>query len=152
MDEKRNEKVCSKENIRRRYTVICVVSNKKVINTKIIQGSCCAIKFQEFLEDTINKLNKNKTYSILLDNAKIHKSKIIQKYLETQSKLKFIYNVAYSPEYNPIEYVFSKTKTQIRNKRITNKNIKKNIKYSFNKVTKTDLKNYFNKCLSTLNN
>lgn len=41
------------------------------------------------------------TKYLLMDNARIHHSKIVKTYLET-TNLKTIYNVAYCPEYNPI--------------------------------------------------
>ena len=51
--------------------------------------------------------------SILLDNARIHHSRLLKAYMENISN-KVIYNVPYSLEYNPIEKVFSIIKHKLR--------------------------------------
>jgi len=132
--------------IKKRYTLICAVSNKKVVHYKIIDGSSNAIIFKNFLEELNNKTSNNKY--LLLDNARIHHSKIVKEYMEHISH-KLIYNAPYSPEYNPIEKVFSKIKTLVRQKSNNGipKKLQNNIKYSLKKITSSDLTNYFNKSL-----
>ena len=137
-----------KKHTRQRYTVISVISNKKVMNTKIIKGSCNGEQFKKFIDETIELLG-NTNYSILLDNARIHHSRLIKQMQNQQ--LKFIYNLPYSPEYNPIEHVFSKIKNIIKNKTNTNKNIIKHINTSFKQITRTNLRNYYATCIEKLN-
>jgi transposase len=94
------------------------------------------------MKKVVSKLT-NKKY-ILMDNARIHHSKIVKEYMKTIEH-EIIYNVPYSPENNPIELVFSKFKSIIRNKDNSTVNkMMKNITISFNKITKTDLMNFYN--------
>jgi len=50
-----------------------------------------------------------------LDNAKFHKSKDVIDNIE-KSKNKIIYSLAYNPNLNPIENLFSHFKNHIKNK------------------------------------
>ena len=47
-----------------------------------------------------------KKLAIILDNASLHKSKIIKKFLEKNQGIKLFFLPPYSPEYNPIEQVW----------------------------------------------
>jgi len=82
-----------------RYTVICAVSNKKIITTKIIKGSAYAVHFLDFLKNNLSNLNNK---YLLLDNSRIHHAKIVKEYMNTSSN-KLLFNVPYYPEFNPIE-------------------------------------------------
>ena len=58
-------------------------------------------------------MNGEEKIALFMDNLSAHKS---DKSKEEMNKLKFrwIFNVPYSPEYNPIEFVFSKVKQKFR--------------------------------------
>lgn len=130
-----------------RYTIISAVSNSKIINNQIILGSCNGTTFMKFIKDTIKKLSNKQKYYLLMDNARIHHYKLFKKYISKIKKCEIIYNVPYCPEFNPIERVFSKTKNIVKNNVITNDNLKLNIIDAFNKITSSDLNNYFLKSL-----
>lgn len=132
--------------IRKRYTLICAITNKKVLHYKTISGSSNALIFKEFLEELFAKGIENKY--LLLDNARIHHSKIVKEYID-QSSNKLVFNVPYSPEYNPIEMVFSKIKTLIRKKSNNKlpKNLLNNIRIAINKIKSIDLKHFYEKAL-----
>jgi transposase len=74
----------------------------------LIRGSFNNVKFTNFIEeDVLPHISSND--KILIDNARIHKSK---HFVEQIKKInmptdKFIYNVPYSPKYNPIKYAFN---------------------------------------------
>lgn len=131
-----------------RYTVTCAVKMNGEMETQIIKGSANANTFLTFIKNIVSKLPTNKITYILLDNARIHHAKILKTYLSGITNVKFIYNVPYCPEYNPIEKVFSEVKAIIRKKYITNSNITKIITKSFSKVKKRNIKQYFKKSLS----
>ena len=105
----------------------CIIKTKKSLNKKcytigmnidinsdidftLIEGSLKQDKLINFF----NKLNKNKikNRSFLMDNASIHKSKKMIKYIK-DNNLKVIYNIPYCSEYNPIEYIFSLLRKKI---------------------------------------
>ena len=72
-----------------------------------------------------------------MDNARIHHSKIVKKYIGT-TKHKILFNVPYMPEYNPIEKFFSEIKFYIRSKKNNHKKtcLINNINKFFNYVNK----------------
>lgn len=137
-----------KKHKRVRYTVICAISNNRIIYKQIINGSANAIIFLDFMKNLFVKLSPDKKFCIILDNARIHHSKIFKTYMETQNNIELIYNVPYSPESNPIEKVFSESKKYIKDKNINNKNIIKEINRAFSKVKKVNINNYFQKSLN----
>jgi transposase len=103
--------------------------------------------FKEFLEELENKGIKNKYY--LLDNARIHHSKIVKEYMKVSTN-KLLFNVPYSPEYNPIEMIFSKIKSIVR-KKSNNEIIRKllnNIRKAIKKIRRMDLYNSYTKSLT----
>lgn len=92
----------------------------------------------------------NKTSYILLDNARIHHALIVKNYMKTCSQINLIFNVPYSPEYNPIERVLIDVKSNLKNNKISNMNIQDKIKISFKKVFSTNINNYYSKSLTNL--
>lgn len=118
-----------------RYTIICAISNKKILNMKIVKNSADKYIFNEFITDTINK-NNLKGYHLLMDNAAIHHSRIVKETI-TKSNNYPLYNVAYTPELNPIELLFSKVKQQVRSYMDNHilDNLLNNIKTSFKNTT-----------------
>jgi len=134
----------TKKTKRIRYTVISAISNNNVIYNKYIKGSANAETFLQFIKE-LKKRIINDSY-ILLDNARIHHSKIVNKYIK-ENNINFIFNVPYCPEFNPIEKVFSQIKHILKTKKNNQKELLTNIKKSFNKVTGNNLYNYYKKSL-----
>ena len=134
---------CSINKIKR-YTLICAISNRKIIATKIISKTTNGEDFLDFIK---NDLRHIKNSYLFLDNARIHHYKKIKEYIVTTSN-KLIYNVPYSPEYNPIEMVFSKSKYIVR--KDWKRNLLDNIYKSIKNITATDLKSFYKKSLSEL--
>ncbi|MCJ7636344.1 MAG: IS630 family transposase [Nitrososphaeraceae archaeon] len=129
------------------YTVISAISNESIIHNEIIKGSSNAKSFKQFIIKVLEKINKPKY--LLMDNARIHHSKILKDYI-TATDSQIIYNVPYCPEYNPIEMIFSKVKRIIGSKNNRNETVlKKNICSSFNKVTTNDLSNCYSHSFSS---
>ena len=143
---KRIYKEFTKQKIR--YTLICAINTNKIIHTKLIKNSANANDYVEFTKELLSKLDKNRQYILLQDNCRIHHSKIYKKYIQPMNNIKLLYNVPYSPEYNPIEYIFNDIKRYIRGKIITTQNIKKIINYSLNTIKSKNIKQYYRKSLS----
>lgn len=77
-----------------------------------------SIKSSDF-NNFISKINKNKKTTFLMDNARIHHSKLFKDNIK-RNKLKIIYGIPYYSKYNPIEYVFSLLRKEIQNKNCNN--------------------------------
>ena len=69
-------------------------------------------KFKQYLKELRDK-NGDDKIALFMDNLSAHRS---EKSKVEMAKLGFrcIFNVPYSPEYNPIEFVFSKVKQKFR--------------------------------------
>ena len=74
------------------------------INTEITNQD----NFQEFLKD-LRRKNKKTLLALFLDQLNVHKTKKVRELME-KLHINPIFNVGYSPEFNPIESVFSKVK------------------------------------------
>ena len=61
----------------------------------------------------------NQPFALLMDNASIHKSREVKKHY-SELIITTIWNVAYSPEFNPIEAVLSKVKRLFNHQRLNN--------------------------------
>jgi hypothetical protein len=90
-----------------RFSLLFGISKNKIIGYKLKKGAINGNDFSSF----INCINKpNGKYYYLMDNARIHHSKVIN----DRIKRKIIYNIPYSPQYNPIKYVNNCIKQQIK--------------------------------------
>ena len=78
--------------------------------------------------------------ALFMDQLAVHKSREVREYWE-ELDIKPVFNVGYSPEYNPIEAVFSKVKARFNSKRLHNLvnkigfNADKEIKAAFKAIT-----------------
>ncbi len=98
-----------------RYLLLLCISNKKVINYKLYEGSVTALKFKDFVKE----LPKNKI--LVIDNASIHKesnnliSKGFKSIKETckDNKIDILYLPPYKPQLNPVELCFNIIRTFI---------------------------------------
>ena len=73
-------------------------------------------KFKDYLQG-LRKANKNKKLTIFMDNLSTHRSEEAKEEMR-QQKIEWIFNVAYSPDFNPIESVFSKIKHNFKSLRV----------------------------------
>ena len=99
------------------YSVIAAVAKEKMLGFQIIKGGVTANCFGAFL---CNLLKYNQTlltnrskYVLFMDNARIHRAKILQPFFQHMNVL---YNVPYSPFLNPIEELFWNWKHIFREK------------------------------------
>jgi transposase len=126
------------------------ISNEGIVACKLIKGSFNTNKFNDFMINDV--IPKMKNQAIVMDNYIIHKSKILQEKLK-ESNIKSIFNVPYSPQFNPIELHFNTLKNDIKKSNITsekglNNILKKHIKSS----NKTGFSKYYTHTYEILNN
>ena len=76
-----------------------------------VAEKCKKEDFLEFLKES-RKANLQKIMIIILDNAKIHKAKIIQDYCQ-ENKIILVYLPPYSPNLNPIEFMWKDLKRRL---------------------------------------
>ena len=104
---------CPKKSLN--YSLIAALTINGFIGAKVIKGGLKGPDFIGFIHDLIvnqQNLFTNKKVVIILDNANIHHSK------DYMQKFKEFYNIQYispyTPQYNPIEYSFSKLKCLVK--------------------------------------
>ena len=76
---------------------------KDSINTK---------KFKKYLKE-LAEANPGEKLCLFMDNLAVHSSERAKKYMR-ELGIRYIYNLTYAPEYNPIELVFSKIKQKFK--------------------------------------
>ena len=128
----------------KRYNLLCAISANKVVGWKLFPERKGGVKTTDILEfyDEFIK-DKHKNHLVIMDNAVIHKSKIIRETIEN-SKNELLYSVPYHPETNSIEEFFSQLKHYIKKESPnTYEDIYNTIKEILEtKITKEHLKNY----------
>ena len=82
---------------------------------QIFKKSVDRPKFAEYLEGLRWK-NNNKKLTLFMDNLSVHKSEVSKDKM-AELKIDYIFNVPYSPDWNPIEFCFAKIKRKFRSLR-----------------------------------
>ena len=96
----------------------------------------CAVSFRVFLETVMKKATTKKKILMVLDNARYHHAKLNKEFIkEIKSKMELIYLPPYSPELNPIEFLWKKTRRAVTHNRYfeTLEEQRINLKAFFNK-------------------
>jgi len=87
----------------------------------------------------------------LIDNASWHKTIAVQEYCE-QNKITLLFLPPYSPEFNPIERVWSFLKSKIRQRFFRTAKIFKNFVFNLlANINKTDIEEMAKQCISLIN-
>ena len=95
-----------KKNMAKRFSVnmISTVTNQGMVEFMIYTGTMNSERLITFLEQLI-KAKEHKIY-LILDNLRVHHSKLIKEWLENKTdQIEIFYLPAYSPEKNPDEYL-----------------------------------------------
>ena len=121
-----------------KYSIIMAINNKKIISFKMYKTNINKYIFKQFMFN-LNKIYTNNYF--LMDNVSFHKSKIIiDIFINSTNKLLFI--PPYSPQFNPIEEVFSQFKRNFLYKNYMF-NITSSIMLSLKTILPSHLENYY---------
>jgi len=86
-----------------------------ILAVKILRGGVKGQDFFYFIKELVELENErfqtNKVV-MLMDNASVHKSKDYMK--KAENFYNVLYNAPYTPQFNPIEFAFSKIKQIVR--------------------------------------
>lgn len=140
----------------RNITLIAAMSNRGVVHTHIISKSTCnSEKFCTFLKTLVNELDEAGNMDgswLIMDNAAIHKTQMVRDIVQGKP-YQLMFLPPYSPMLNPIENMFSKIKTLVRELLADpsqNTNLIDCIKESTNKITKDDCTKYVKHMLENI--
>ena len=125
-------------------TLLLACNSKKIVGYYVICGNANESILLNFCYDILKKYqnegkNIHKTIFVL-DNARFHKTQLCYSFF-VKNNLKVIFTPCYSPEINPIEYLFQRIKRKYKNeileaqkfvnKNRKNENNRKNFKSNF---------------------
>jgi hypothetical protein len=85
---------------------------------KIHEQACCSEDIRDYLKQLRQKVG-HRPVSLFADNLYIHKTPEVKEWWP-KLNIEPIWNVGYSPEFNPIEAVFSKVKREFNSQRLNN--------------------------------
>lgn len=128
-----------------KHTVIGAISIDGLVCIKTIKDSMKGEDFESFVrEDLCPKLSKGKV--VIMDNLNSHKKEIVQQMI-TDTGAKPLYLPRYSPDFNPIEMLWSVLKAFIRQfKPQTLFAIQQVLRIFLMLLDKSFFKNWFTKC------
>lgn len=133
---------------RQRYSLLLAINKTKVIGFQLVKNSFNGESFKTFISDII--IPKSKKASLLMDNARIHHYRKFVDQMK-EDNINIIYNVPYSPQFNPIEYIFNVLKTEIRKSNIDSyKQLQTMIDSFVKKMNLIGFHNYFQKSYTDL--
>ena len=76
-----------------KYSLLMAISNNKVISYNIYENNVNGERYLDFIKNIINQYGND--YTLLMDNATIHKTKKFKSYCE-ETKVNILYNVRYN--------------------------------------------------------
>lgn len=126
-------------------TSIGAISLKKVLAFETLTKAINGEEFKKFLQEKlIPELWKGAV--LIMDNLSAHKVEGVEEMLR-EVGVKVIYLSPYSPEFNPIEHLWSELKSFVRRfAPKTEEALKQLLKLALLLVSEKSLKNYFTHC------
>jgi transposase len=129
----------------RNISLIGALSVQGLVASINIYGAVDGVTFEAFVvQGLIPKLWKNAC--VVMDNAKIHQGEIVREFIE-KAGAKLLYLSPYSPEFSPIENLWSKVKSILRKTAArTYKDLIDGIANAMIEVTQSNIRNWFAHC------
>ena len=128
-----------------KLSMISAISVEEVVSSLYGEWSTDGDIFLAFIQKClVPKLTPGK--KVVMDNVPFHKMQSVREAIEaTGAELEFL--PAYSPDFSPIENMWSKIKTILQKFSARNlKEFKKAIKVAFKSITQKDLLGWFKHC------
>ena len=129
----------------RNVSIIGAISVNEVLTSVNLIGTTDAITFEAFIiRKLVPKLWKG-AY-VVMDNCTIHTGEEVEKAIKEKGA-KLIYLSPYSPDFSPIENLWSKLKNILRSIKTPNyQELAKAIEFAFDEVTSENIWNWFSHC------
>ena len=119
-------------------SLLLMVCNDGTFQYQIFKESVNAIKFAEYINTNNTIIGDGK---VLLDNVSFHKS---------IKDNRFHFTPPYSPQFNPVEYCFSKIKGNFRKVWTSIDNFDNSLNYAIHSLTPIDIINCFQHVINIL--
>ena len=120
---KKNDNVHFGPKKKEKINMILAITTNKIINYSLTKENINSENFLKFIENTINKLDKNYLSNciIIMDNLSVHLTKNVLNYFK-DNNIKLMFTVPYESMFNPIELSFRFIKNYIYKRIFTNMN------------------------------
>lgn len=126
-------------------TLVAAITWQSAIAPMVLDGTMDRLSFEAYVEQVlIPELNTDAI--VVMDNLSAHKSKKIQKLFD-DAGIELHYQPPYSPDFNPIELMWSKVKNSLRGaKARTQEQLYEAITHALEKITSSDTQGFFRHC------
>ena len=126
-----------------RLSVVAVLTGQGIVAEYLYRGTLTAKVFIAYLETyLLTLLTQGKT--LIMDNLPAHHAKSVKQFLQSHN-IAYLFTPPYSPEFNPIEEAFSKTKHVVRQEKPrTLETLEDAFRKGLKSVTGDDAINYIN--------
>lgn len=102
----KNTEVIDPQHTVKNHTAIVAIDRCGLVHHKVIQGWNNADTFLDFLNDLQAKV-KDERVALFIDNCAVHHAKKVKWRIVMELKWILIYNIAYKPQFMPIELYFA---------------------------------------------
>lgn len=96
----------------KRMSVLSTIRLNGTMCPMIFDGTLNKVTFAEYIKRHL-KLTLSQEDVVLLDNSSVHKSKLVRDTL-TECGIRYLFLPPYSPDFNPIELLWARMKTELR--------------------------------------
>lgn len=111
----------------------------------VYQGGTTAERFAEYLKETLLP-SLFRDAIIIMDNMRSHHAKAVKQVLDT-SGIRYLYLPPYSPDFNPIEKMWSKLKAYLRKAKVRAlPGLPDAVEEAFSTVSSSDCRGWFRSC------
>ena len=126
-------------------TLVAAITWDSAIAPMVLDGPMDRLSFEAYVEQLLIPELPSSSI-VVMDNLSAHKSKTIQNLFE-QAHIELRYQPPYSPDFNPIELMWAKVKTNLRSaKARTQEQLYEAIAQSLGKITSDDTQGFFRHC------
>ena len=138
-----------------RYSLFAAIglgsNGSRITTTMITKRNGNRIMFLKFLrKKVVPHLIANPNTTVVMDNCSIHKGEEVKQVISSAGG-KILFLPPYSPDLNPIECAFSKTKAMLKKKYYRRQKVRKRyIRNSFNYINAQDIRGWIRHCGYTL--
>ena len=127
----RQPKVITFTSKRERKSIIAATNLRTGAQTSLFFDTGDSRTFIEFLKVVLQEYPQE-NICMILDNVRFHHSKLVQEFLEKNSRLEFMFLPLYSPDLNPQEWIFKWFRKEVtHNHNFTSFNSLLNASYDF---------------------
>lgn len=126
-------------------SLICAISAEGVKTSMSVEEAVDGKAFESYIEHFLApKLKRGQI--VVMDNLSVHKSSRVQRLIE-DAGCELLFLPAYSPDYNPIEEVFSKVKGILRKAgACTKEALLQATGHALDAITTEDIRGFYSEC------